>query len=251
MQTAITSIEGVKDWFLANKRPFFTLYLMGSSEKVIYRNTEITDMDVAWAEMERQIMLQSQGGLAALKIYATDKQNNPNGVTTYIRIFGGNQYGGAVQMPGIAGTGGGILGINSKDDLDRYIAEKQEIWSLRRDIEDMRAAQTAEVAKWERVLDKISESPQLAGIARIVVDRVTAAFLPSAPAVAGAQPAPATDNSAPANQSVPDDEYEEKLNQELDTLETETGMQAPAVLKKLNELRRQNPEMFNALMQNG
>lgn len=260
MNTAITTIEGLRQWFLDNRRPFFTLYLNGTGEKVVMRNVDVADMERAWELLQAHVMLQAGGGVANLKIYTTEKANNPNGVTTYIRIVG-NPYGQMVHgSAGIAGmpVGPGVLGLGTKEQLDAFVAEKlatqKRELELERRIADLEKEKN-EGADWlDKALDKVAESPQLAGLVKPLVEAVARLLAPQprlAPAVNGIEERPAAAPAAtrPDNDTDEDDpEFQAAFDRELNDLCEATGMDEVETLRKINGLRQAYPDMFNQLI---
>lgn len=258
----LTSIEDLKTWFLGNQRPYFTLYVLagGSRKNIVARNTTEGDMDAAWKLLELHVTIQTKAAPVTMELITGtggDKLNNP--FTTEIRInpfsIPGNP---ALMHPGIAGFGMnypgvqsiGFAGIQSKGDLDEYLAGERKKWELEKRVEDLENAQSDDVEKWEKVLDKINESPALSGVIQMIAGRVLGGG--TMPASVGSHAPPAHyQPTQPAENPVYDDDtdHDTEYEQEMTDLMNATDMSDLELVKRINAFRKNDPTTFGVIVQ--
>lgn len=235
MTGSITNIEQLERWFKSANLPFFTLKYAGTGDKVIFRNEAWEDMEEAWEQLRNQVEAQASAGRAMLEILVYKKGGANHPLRTNLDLRPG--YYPAQQ--GIAGPGyvGAFPGIGSVQD---YVQQQVKIAMLERDNADLQAELSNPANTWERVLDKIAESPHLAGIAQMFVHGVMSRF---APAAAPVMAAPV--NGVPAQEEAyPDDMYN-NLEEAANILDTTPE----AIAAKVAQLVKQNPETAKMLLQ--
>ncbi len=164
MQGSITNIESLEKWFKANSLPYFSLKYAGHGEKIIFRNEVWDDVTEAWEQLRDQVQAQADGGRAMLEllVYNKGKANHPLRTNIDIRP-GSTQVAGIGSIPGIWGG-----------NIESYISQRIELEMLKRDNEELQAALENPVNVWERILDKVSQSPQLSGIAQVLISGLLA-----------------------------------------------------------------------------
>lgn len=220
MQGSITNIENIEKWFKANGLPYFSLKYAGQGEKIIFRNEVWDDVSEAWEHLRDQVQAQADGGRAMLEllVYNKGKANHP--LRTNIDIRGAStQLAGIGSIPGVYGG------------MENYIAQRIELEMLKRDNEELQAALENPVNVWERILDKVSQSPQLSGIAQVLISGLLARTQApvSASAIAGV---PETRGGL------------ESLEDAARTL----GTDPETLARKVNELVHQNPDLAKQLL---
>ncbi len=215
MQGSITNIEALEKWFKSNNLPYFSLKYAGQGEKIIFRNELWDDIEEAWEHLRDQVTAQADGGRAMLEllVYNKGKANHPLRTNIDIRVQ-------PTSVAGIAGIGfPGLYG-----NMEGYIAQRIELEMLKRDNEELQAQIENPTNTWERIIDKLGNSPHLSGIAQVLISSLFAKAPVSAPAIAG-------------NGSSPLDEAAEILGTPPETL-----------ANKVLELVKNNPELAKSLL---
>lgn len=131
---ALSSINQLHDWFMANKRPYWTLYRGFMAAKRLpssrlISNTDDSDLDEAWEGLEDMIRKHSSGG-GDFTIAVADNPNLNNPYQTFLAL-GNDRYSG------VSGYGQGSPGFYSEHDVQRRIDDAIERERLRRDVEDL------------------------------------------------------------------------------------------------------------------
>lgn len=140
----ISNIEALKRWFELNQgkesRPYFTIYrgYETKPDRIILRNTEISEPERAWELMEEVLDAHADGG-GQFRVYVTDKPGHNVGMSTLVRLPNPNQ---AANIAGIGGASGnfGIYG-SFKEALETELARERRMWELEQEIEAMKAGQ--------------------------------------------------------------------------------------------------------------
>jgi len=234
---AITSIEHLERWFRGNALPYFTLKYAGPGERVIFRNDgAIDDMETAWDELRHQVEMQGASGRAMLEVlvFKKGKANHPVRTNIDIRNMPANSQNG-----NIAGLPGGIANVGD------YVDMKVRLAMLERDNEDLMQQIDNPANTWERVIDKLSESPHLAGLAQMLISGL---MKPGAPAQVGKQqqqqqPQPDYEPPQGANAN-PNHIFEQNI---LDTTRL-LGIDHVTLSAKLKKLVETNPDQAKQLL---
>lgn len=230
MQGAITNIESLEKWFKSNNLPYFSLKYAGQGEKIIFRNEVWDDITEAWEHLRDQVQAQADGGRAMLEllVYNKGKANHPLRTNLDIRPTAMTPVAGIGSTPGVYGG------------MESYISQRIELEMLRRDNEELQAQINNPINSWERILDRVAQSPQLAGIAQVLI----AGLFSKGQAPVMAQSIAGTPGSAPGTDADDESDGYEHLEAAAEKLGTD-----PATLaKKVNELVNQNPDLAKSLL---
>lgn len=159
--SCITDLEKLKTWFelcqtKEEQRPFFTIYrgLEAKVERVIYRNTEITDPTDAWDTMQNILEMHGEhGGL--FRIFITAKPGFNNGMTTILKLPSPFNPQGYPQAPNIAGIYGGMYGgMGIREIIEEEKNRERKFWELEQRIKDLQAEQEAKVSEMDGMLQE-------------------------------------------------------------------------------------------------
>lgn len=249
--TCITSLENLKKWFDMNQKgkdgaqPYFTIWRGPESkaDRIIYRNSEITDPDDAWNAMEDVLEMHSDTG-GFFRIFITTKPAFNVGMSTIVRLNNPNPY--AAQQTGIGGIGQGAYGIHGsvKDLVQSEVDRALEIERLRVRLENMEDTQKAGIGMTERLVEEflpvMKHLVQAAGMKYM-------GYGPGSPSAG--HPAPQMNgDEMPAG--VEEFEYDyERIDPALDQLR-EVVPDIETALEKLAEMARKNPEAARTFLQN-
>lgn len=235
MTGSITNIEQLERWFRSANLPFFTLKYSGTGDKIIFRNETWEDLEDAWEQLRNQVEAQASAGRAMLEILVYKKGGANHPMRTNVDIRPG-------YYPATAGISGPVYpgqmpGIGT---VQEYVAQQVKIAMLERDNRDLQDAVNNPANTWERVLDRIAESPQLAGIAQIFVSGLVSRFAPAAP-VSVAVPV----NGVPGDPEAYPDAMYDNLEEAAQIL----GTSPEAIAAKVAYLVKQNPDIAKTLLQ--
>lgn len=235
MTGSITNIEQLEKWFRAGNLPFFSLKYAGTGDKTIFRNEVWEEMEDAWEQLRNQVEAQASAGRAMLEILVYKKGSANHPLRTNVDI----RPGYYPSQPGIAGPGMyPQMGIGNVQD---YVSKEVRIAMLERDNEDLKAALNNPANTWERILDKISESPHLAGIAQMFVGGILSRFGQGAPVTMPV-------NGMPPTIPQEGEEYPDAMFEDLEAAAGMLGTSPEAVAAKLAQLVKQNPELAKTLL---
>lgn len=235
MTGSITNIEQLEKWFRAGNLPFFSLKYAGTGDKTIFRNEVWEDMEDAWEQLRNQVEAQASAGRAMLEILVHKKGAANHPLRTNVDI----RPGYYPAQAGIAGPGMyPQMGIGN---VQEYVTKEVRIAMLERDNEDLRNEISNPANTWERILDKIAESPHLAGIAQMFLGGLLGKL---------GQPAPVMTpvNGMPVEVSRESEEYPDAMFENLEAAAGILGTSPEAVAEKLAELVKQNPELAKTLL---
>jgi hypothetical protein len=208
MTGSITHIEQLEKWFRAANLPFFSLKYAGTGEKTIFRNETWEDMEDAWEQLKTHPL------------------------RTNIDIRQG-------AYPAQAGIGG--MPYPGVGDISGYVAQQVELAMLRRDNEELQQQIENPVSGWERIIDKIGQSPHLAGIAQMLV----ASLVPKATTVAQGVPATVVAGTPDAEN---EDGYPDTMYENLEATAAALNTTPEKMVEKMAELARKNPEIARTLI---
>lgn len=244
MQGAISSLKGIRDWFYNQQAPFWTLSYYSSASPtgmghVISRNTRFGDMEQSWEMLQQSIEAQTGSGRAQLNLIIYEKASGANTPTgrTNIDIISSQVPG----MPQAAGIGTlPALGYVDEARVNAIISEKEVLWELRRENEDLKAAldnPNGFADKAMAFIERIGETPLGMAIASKLLGGQMPPMIPPSP-VNGTPTPPAGDD--------------EDVESELDSLEAiaqQHGMTLKQFLAKTATLATQQPGVVQMLSQ--
>lgn len=235
MTGSITTIEQLEKWFRAANLPFFSIRYAGQGEKIVFRNEVWEDMEDAWEQLKNQVEAQASAGRAMLEIlvFSKGKANHP--LRTNVDIRPG--YQPATAAPGIAGHP--WAGIGNVTD---YVNTQVKLAMLERDNEDLRAQIGSPMNAFERVLERVAESPHLAGIAQNLLAGLFKAPMQPMQAV------PVTGVPPEAQPTQEGDDYPEQMFVDLESAAGVLGTTPEALAAKVAMLVKQNPELAKTFL---
>lgn len=142
----ISNMDALKRWFELNQgkesRPYFTVYrgYETKPDRIILRNTEISEPDRAWDLLEEVLDAHADGG-GQFRVYVTDKPGHNVGMSTLVKLPNLNPAQSGIS--GVSGAGNfGIYG-SFKEALETELARERRMWELEQEIESMKAGQSA------------------------------------------------------------------------------------------------------------
>ena len=156
-EACITSIDGLKRWFELNQKgkdgtqPYFTVWRGNEprQDRLIYRNTEISDPDNAWSSLEEIIELHSEHG-GMFRVYITTKPAFNVGMSTILKLPNANPYVNNNQ--GIGNMYGGGMYGSIRELVDAEVSKELKVANLQREIEDMKAEKDSAVSMEHQLL---------------------------------------------------------------------------------------------------
>lgn len=243
MSGGITNIYDLERWFRGNSMPYFTVKYQGPGERIIYRNDNIEDLTEAWEELKHQVESQAGAGRALLEVmvYQKGKNNHPTRTNVEIRDMASARN----QQSAISGAP--QFGIGS---IQEYVDNQVHVAMLERENQELKEALNSPTNTWERILDKISESPHLAGLVQTFIGTLMGKAGMPAPAVTGHfQPSPRqTDDEGNEITPPETDEQQELFIQNIQEVCATLGIDALTLAVKLNQLVQKNPAMAKTLI---
>lgn len=244
--SCITTLDNLKKWFDMNQKgrdgahPFFTVW-RGTEQKqdrIIYRNTEITDPADAWNAMEDVLDMHSESG-GLFRIFITTKPGFNVGMSTIVRLNNPNPYAQNPQMSGIGSIYGGMHG-SVKDLVQTEVDRALEIERLRVRLENMEDTQKAGIGMTERLVEEfmpvMKHLVQAAGMKYM-------GYGPGAP-IGNQAPMIQGEDEPPGAEGY---DYE-RIEPALDELRVVVP-DIEGALEKLAEMARKNPEMARSFLQ--
>lgn len=243
MQGAISSIQSIRDWFYNLEAPFWTLTYYSTASPtgmghLIGRNVKFADLEKSWEMLEQSIQAQTGAGRAQLHliVYAkAEGSNNPSGRTN-IDIMGTGLVG--AQQPGIGSLNGG--GFLDEKRINAIIDEKQKLWLLERENEELRAQienPNGFADKAMAFLERIGSTPM--GMA--IASKILGSPLPQ-------MPSPAVNGTPTANHELVDEDVESELDS-LEEIARLNGVSLKTLLAKTATLAQQEPGVVQMLIQ--
>ena len=234
MTGSITNIEQLEKWFRAGNLPFFSLKYAGTGDKTIFRNEVWEDMEDAWEQLRNQVEAQASAGRAMLEILVYKKGSANHPLRTNVDIRPG-------YYPAQAGISGpGMYPQMGIGNVQEYVTKEVRIAMLERDNEDLRNEINNPANTWERILDKVSESPNLAGIAQTFIALLASKFGAATPMMTPVNGTPLVAQEG--------EEYPDAMFENLETAAGLLGSSPEAVAAKLAQLVKQNPELAKTLL---
>ncbi len=245
--TCITSLEGLQRWFDLNQKskegphPYFTIWRGNEArqDRLIHRNTEISDTDKAWEALEEIIDLHSESG-GLFRVFITYKPSHNIGMTTLLKMPNTNPYGSNIQQSGIGSMiGGGMYG-SIRELVEVETQKALELDRLKRRIEDMEADKEAAVGIEDRLLEKFF--PVISRLAETLGMKAMGFGPSNIPSPA----APGIHNSD-NTQSADGFDYD-RLEPALDDLR-EIVPDVEGALEKLARMAKNNPDLARQFLQ--
>lgn len=241
-EAAISDIDKLKDWFMLcqtkdETKPYFTIYrgIETKPDRAIYRNSEISDVDDAWAAMEDILEMHSEYG-GIFRIYITSKPGFNVGLSTLYKV----------SNPGIQQQGSGMAGIygmysNPRDLVAQEVARERKLWELEQEIKDMRRDQEAKVGEMDSMMQEFMP------IVKDLAHRFGLKMMGMAPANNMPMSAPQINgNQAPED---PEGFNYDRIEPALDELR-QVVPDVETSLEKLARWARQNPDTAKQMLQN-
>lgn len=243
--SCITNLDNLKKWFEMNQKgregaqPFFTIW-RGTEQKqdrIIYRNSEITDPADAWNAMEEVLEMHSEtGGL--FRVFITTKPAFNVGMSTLVRLNNPNPYQGN-QMAGIGSINYGIHG-SIKEAIQAEVDRALEIERLRVRLENMENNAQAGIGMTERLVEEFLP------VMKHLVQAAGMKYMGYGPA-AGHQAPVMHGEEMPSG--VEEFEYDyERIDPALDQLR-QVVPDIEGALEKLAAMARKNPDMAKTFLQ--
>lgn len=242
--TFISKMEDLQRWFELNQtgkepRPYFTIWrgYESKADRIIYRNTEITEADKAW-ELLEEILEAHEAGGGSFRIFVTDKPAHNFGLTTLVRLPSTTATG--TQQAGIQGAY-----LDPEKRIQEEVDRRIEMYELKREIEDLKAAKGGAIGGMEQFREVLTEFPELRqlgyvlGLKLMGMQSATAQPLP-APAVAGNNEQ--DDNAEGYDYDV--------LEPALDKMSAALGADPETIISRLADFAAKNPKMAKEMLQN-
>jgi len=241
--TFISKIDDLQRWFDLNQqgkepRPYFTLWrgYESKADRIILRNTEISESDKAWELLEEMIEAHADGG-GSFRVFVTDKPAHNFGLTTLVNLPS-TQTAGA-QVAGIHGIHGDV-DKRIQDEVDRRI----EMYELKREIEDLKSARTGAISGMDQFREVLTEFPELRQLGYALGMKMM-----------GIQGAPVPPTPPPGVGGAAGDDHAEGydydvLEPALDQLGKALGTDVETTMQRLANWATQNPQLAKQMLQN-
>jgi hypothetical protein len=248
----LTSLEGLQRWFEVNQKskdgihPYFTVWRGNEprQDRLIYRNSEISEADKAWDALQEIIELHAENG-GLFRIFITYKPAHNIGLVTLLKMPSQNPYqNNQAAMSGMYGGGGMAFGMHGsiKDLIQEETSRALETERLRRRIEDLESEKDAAIGMEEKLMEKffpvISRLVEAVGMKAIGVGpNQNPASQPNAAGIHGDA---GSDN---------DEGYDyERLEPALDKLR-EVAPDIEDTMEKLARMAQKDPDSLRNLLQ--
>ena len=245
---AITTIDALKRWFVANGKPWFTLkYDTGSTgDRIIMRNDAVDDMGRAWEILESHVADQADSGRARLILFVYDKGKHNNATYTNIDIrpgYASPQQGAAHAIAGLP------AGIGS---VQEYVDMRVNMAKMQMEMDQLREQAAAPMNTFERVAETLSGIPGVADMLKMFTAGIVTKFNPAAApqiqrilnGTPDAMAEAGDDDEQAAGATDPQTVFSNNINQVSQTLDVD-----PLTLSnKLAKLVSENPEVARQLL---
>ncbi|MFM9952402.1 MAG: hypothetical protein ACKV1O_31015 [Saprospiraceae bacterium] len=196
----MNSREALERWFRSTNHTIWVLYAghldkvsQDRAAKLIEQRSDELPIDDSFELLMEMIDLNSPLG-GDFTIWSPAKTTQNQGMKSYYRVL--PQEAGSVRgisgMPVMAGSG-----YVSKAEVQGMIEKEKELWELRRDMEDMKAAQEGSVGIGAMMMNTLLADGTIGAVLQHLVAQVAARFGPMPQPRAqvsglGAQAVPAT-----------------------------------------------------------
>ncbi|MGL5131692.1 MAG: hypothetical protein ACRC78_04130 [Planktothrix sp.] len=253
----ITSINDLRGWFMENfsrggsakdqesdapgkasTSPYWTLYSMKYGEKntVVAQNISETNADDSFSLLAENIRRLNNPEGRTFRIFQTWRPKH-NFATAECEVQIYNTNVAQVQAPGIAGMGTNFQGYVSVGDLEKMFQEREEKWTMKREIEDLKAALDAPSNWMERMagfFEQIANTPVGQALAqRILMVPGAAQFRPQSPI-----------NGTPEPNHNDGEKFEEDIQKVTELL----GVNEFILMEKLRKLVEQNTDVAKSML---
>lgn len=245
MVSCITSIEDVGIWFKKLETPTWNLY-RGWHDKMPVRNIiykqedENLSLDESFEVLQQMMEMNShEGGKFTVYVH-----NNQKGSSILVGLNLGRMAKGSMGLAGYSGAGFGMV---PADEVDRKIAQALELNNLKREIEDLRAAQEAGMGFRDILIEKLREvdlGPIITGLSSLIQPRAGAIQGMPAGAVDARQPNPEPDQDSGFS-------YDgEKILPALDNIRPHFDRDTDfySFIEKVSARFAENPDMFKNMI---
>lgn len=238
MQGAITTLEGLRDWFYTLQTPFWTLryYKPGGTGERIALNDSESNLDGSWSMLSRCVADQSRNSRAQMQVlvYEAGKANNYKAMTNL------ELNGSGAALAAVAGIG--TLPQPSKADIDSRIAgaveAERERWELQ-----ARIAQLEEERERPDPADKI-----ISVVERLANTPVGTALIARIMGVPLQPVAVSNVAGTPKGHNDSDSEEEDTFAEDIDATAEILGVSDVELAAKLRKLVETNPAMAKNLL---
>lgn len=240
----ISNIDDLKKWYDLNQlqaesKPYFTIWRGPESkaDRIVFRNSEISDTDAAWNAMEEILEMHTeQGGL--FRIFITNKPAFNVGITTLYKVA--NPYQQLGGHAGIQGFGAGRM--YSTEEMEKELNRERRMWDLEKRIERMSEEAQAKVGEMEDMMGEFMP------IIKDLAHKFGMKMMGYGPQQAPANVAPMAGHHADNTDPQEGFDYE-RLEPALDNLRT-VFPDTETTIERLARWAQQNPAMAQQLMQN-
>lgn len=178
----MTTPEALERWFKNTEQPQWTLYANHldqvskdrSAKLMEQRLTEIS-MDESFARLIEMINLNSELG-GDFTIWSPPRNNGTQGIKSHYRVSSATE-----AAKGVGGFPAVGMGYVSKSEIGEIIAKEREMWELRRDLEDMKAAQESNVGVGAMLVNTLLADGTIGAVIQSLVAQLAARFAPVQP----------------------------------------------------------------------
>jgi len=173
--TYIASLDELKTWFFTVKTPTWKL-MQGFHDRTNNTNTVYTqkdesiDMEESWELLEQMISINSAGGQGGRFTIFVSTEANGKGRLVRVQI-------GNIESSWRAAAGLGsapYMGMIPAEQVAKEVERERQIWEMRRELDDLRAAQDASAGIGEVLLEKVREldlTPVIQGLLQMFQPR--------------------------------------------------------------------------------
>lgn len=175
----MTTPEALERWFKNTEQPQWTLYANHldqvskdrSAKLMEQRLTEIS-MDESFARLIEMINLNSELG-GDFTIWSPPRNNGTQGIKSHYRVSSATE-----AAKGVGGFPAVAMGYVSKSEIGEIITKERELWELRRDLEDMKAAQENNMGIGAMMMNTLLADGTIGAVLQHLVAQVAARFGP-------------------------------------------------------------------------
>ncbi len=247
----VTNYNDLRGLFLQNsteKRPapFWTLYAvgLGAKDTIIHRNELVDNLENSFGLLAETIRRVNNPAGTVFRVFQTDRPGGNMSVAEYrVQIFD-SANPNAQHVAGI-GSLPALSGYIGEAELEKRLKEAEEKWDLKQRIRDLEAEQDSSnwIGKIPDILEKVAASPIGAVFMAKMMNVPLSTAMPTAAPINGT---PASDTHSGPDDS---DDEAERIDEALDTIERNTGLNVADALEKLANVSMHNPEFLKSMMQ--
>lgn len=179
----MNSREALERWFRSTNHTIWVLYAghldkvsQDRAAKLIEQRNDELPIDESFELLMEMIDLNSPLG-GDFTIWSPAKNTQNQGMKSYYRVL--PQESGSVRgVAGIPVVGGGYV---SKAEVQALIEKEKEVWELRRDMEDLKAAQQNDVGVGAMLVNTLLADGTIGAVIQSLVAQLAARFAPVQP----------------------------------------------------------------------